>query len=157
MMRYKLLPIITAATFIIFGCAPTEEAVDPAELGLSKTDVTETPDPIVPVSSAAEPGESRTMEPYFEGSPPMIPHAIADFLPISMDNNACAECHVLPDEIGKERSESDPVPAPASHFTDMRNAPGEVTKQLIGARFVCTQCHAPQTDSAPLVVNTYGD
>ena len=155
MNRYKMLFITIAVTLFIFGCTPAEKPVDSAELGLSKTDVMEMPDPIVPVSSAGEPGENLKEEAYFEGSPPVVPHDVSEFLPIQLDNNACAECHVLPDEIGKEVAEGDPTPVPESHLTDLRKEPGTVTKQLIGARFVCTQCHAPQADATPLVVNTY--
>ena len=44
---------------------------------------------------------------------------------------------------------------PASHYTNLRTDPGTVTGQVIGARFTCTQCHAPQADNDPPVANTY--
>lgn len=130
-------------------------AVDDRELGLSKTSVFSTPDPIVATMEAKEPGESEPLEPYFSGSPPVIPHQVEDFLPIQLENNLCLDCHDQPDQIGEEREEGEPTPIPASHYTDLRHSPEQVTQELIGARFVCTQCHAPQTGAEPLVVNTY--
>ena len=67
----------------------------------------------------------------------------------------CLECHDLPDQIGQEPAPGEPSPMPASHYTDLRRSPDEVTQEVIGARYVCTQCHAPQTNAQPLVANTY--
>ena len=43
---------------------------------------------------------------------------------------------------------------PVSHYTDQCNAPGKMGKELVGARYVCTQCHVPQANAKPLVDNT---
>ena len=135
--------------------AVTGEAVTDDELGLSKTSVFSTPDPIVAGSTAKEPGENETLGAYFSGSPPAIPHDISDLVPIKIGENSCVECHDLRDQIGEELASGDPTPMPVSHYTDLRRKPDEVTTKVIGARFVCTQCHVPQSDAAPLVANTY--
>jgi cytochrome c-type protein NapB len=155
MSSHLKILIAAAAVLALMVIAHAQEAVDESKLGLSKTGVRATPDPIVPLSDAKDPGENETVEPYFPGSPPLISHQVDDFLPIRIGENMCMDCHDLPDEIGKERQPSDTTPMPTSHYTDLRNDPGEVLKKPVGARFICTQCHSPQTNAAPLVVNTY--
>ena len=155
MRFHKKAWIAAAMVMALMAIAHAQKAVDDSKLGLSKTNVRATPDPIVPVSDAKEPGENKTSEAYFAGSPPLISHQVDDFLPIRIEENMCLDCHDLPDVIGEEREPGDPTPIPASHYTDLRRNPGKVTKKLIGARFTCVQCHAPQTNAAPLVVNTY--
>ena len=151
----RLLSIIVVAALALIGVACEAPGVSDEELGLSKTSVFATPDPIVAVSTANEPGENQTLEAYFEGAPPLVPHVVEDFLPITIGGNICLDCHDLPDEIGQETEPGDPTPIPASHYTDLRRDPETVTAKLIGSRFVCGQCHAPQTDTTPLVVNNY--
>jgi len=147
--------IAAALVPAIIALAYAGAAVDDSKLGLSKTSVFSTPDPIVPKSEAKEPGENETQEAYFQGSPPVIPHQVEDFLPIQLESNLCIDCHDLPDQIGEVREQGRPTPIPASHYTDLRRNPEKVGKTLIGARFVCTQCHVPQADAEPLVINTY--
>jgi cytochrome c-type protein NapB len=48
-----------------------------------------------------------------------------------------------------------PVPIPASHYVDLRNAPAVKRAEIAGSRFVCTACHVPQTNAQPLVENGY--
>ena len=86
----------------------------------------------------------------------MIPHLIEDSLPILVGQNMCIDCHELPDSIGAKRMPGEPTPAPKSHYTDLRRNPNTVKKRIIGARYFCVQCHAPQTDAKPLVENTFG-
>jgi cytochrome c-type protein NapB len=150
-----LSSIVVIAALALVGAACESPGVSDEELGLSKTSVFATPDPVLAASTAIEPGENETLEAYFEDAPPMIPHAIEDFLPLKVGENMCLECHELPDQMGQVAEAGEPTPLPASHYTDLRRDPETVTGGVIGARFVCTQCHAPQTDAAPLVANTY--
>ena len=76
-------------------------------------------------------------------------------VPITIDENQCADCHVDAELVGTTVEEGEATPAPASHFTDLRRAADKVTAELIGARFLCTQCHATQADAKPLVENTF--
>jgi len=55
----------------------------------------------------------------------------------------------------KAKKPGEPTPLPASHYTDLRNAPGKVGDTVTGARWVCTSCHVPQTDAKPLVGNRF--
>ena len=134
--------------------SPQRNIVDKS-LGLDKNDVFAMPDPISAPMAGGEPGENDKIAAYFEGAPPPIPHRIEEFLPIRAGENQCLDCHDDPASLGSPVAAGDPTPIPATHYTDLRRAPTEVTDALIGARFVCVMCHAPQHDALPLVENTY--
>jgi len=100
----------------------------------------------------------------------MIPHDVEGMLPITIDNNQCIMCHepAVAQSMGA-------VPYPKSHLTNFRpetklDKDGKIEKDgkiitntsdikvvekpletLAGARFNCSQCHAPQsmTTEAP--------
>jgi cytochrome c-type protein NapB len=144
-----------AAALGLIGIACAVQRVEDTELGLSKADVFSTPDPIVATVQAAEPGENENLGRYFSEAPPLIPHVVEDFLPIRATENMCADCHMLPDEIGAQAQAGEPTPIPASHYTDLRRDPDTVGEDLVGARFDCMSCHAVQSAAAPLVTNTY--
>ncbi len=150
-----LIAVAAILCLATVGCADKVEETEDSLLGLSKTSVFDTPDPVLAGIGAGEPGENETRDAYFSAAPPMIPHRIEDFVPIRIGENMCLECHDMPDMIGQELSDGDATPMPASHYTDLRNDPGTMTGEVIGARFTCTQCHAMQTDAEPLVANTY--
>jgi cytochrome c-type protein NapB len=134
---------------------PQVSSIEDSELGLDKNSVFETPEPIVATMAAGEPGDNQNLGAYFEGAPPPIPHLVEEFLPIRFDDNQCLDCHDDTSMIGQPIEAGDPTPIPATHYTDLRRNPQDVTETLVGARFVCVQCHAPQHDATPLVQNTY--
>lgn len=162
----EILPILAAT---ILGCSsvPTQPAAPPpdpsdpeaapprvsvadAELGLSKTSVTDVPDPPEFSFPTTEPGESRLLARSFSGAPPLIPHDVEAFLPITREENNCLACH----DVGPA-SEDGPPAIPSSHATDLRAAPDEVTGAVIGARWRCVACHVPQAQVSPLVQSTF--
>ncbi len=122
-------------------------------LGLSKTSVFDVPAPPVVKENDSAPGDRPLRPRAFPGAAPVIPHAIADFLPIRKDQNACADCHA----IAGPKKPGEPTPIPASHYTDLRRAPGQRGKEVVGARWICTSCHVPQQDVAPLVGNGFSE
>jgi cytochrome c-type protein NapB len=114
-------------------------------------------------------GASKKIERAFQDAPPMIPHDTEGFLPITIDNNSCTGCHdpAVASSMGA-------TPIPKSHFMDFRpkhnydgkiftksidNMKNEVSikpiSQLAGARFNCSQCHAPQTTGKLAVENDF--
>ncbi len=74
--------------------------------------------------------------------PSMIPHSIENY-EITTKNNMCLMCH--------QTGAGGATVIPESHFTDDRS--GEVTKDVDGRRYFCTQCHTSQVDSQPIVEN----
>ena len=97
------------------------------------------------------PGEKAVLPRAFPDAPPMVPHGIQAFLPITRAENACLSCHGE----AKVKRPGEPTPIPASHHVDYRNAPGKIGEKVSGARWVCTACHVQQTDARQLVGNRF--
>ena len=140
-------------------------------LGLRKTNLYAEDDT---AAAKTEYGKSQASSGYkikraFQDAPPMIPHDTEGMLPIKIGNNACTGCHMP--EVATSMGAT---PIPVSHFTNFRphhnfdgkmfkksidNMKNEVsiqqTNRLQGARFNCSQCHAPQSQGNLAVQNTF--
>ena len=127
-------------------------SIPDTEIGLSAASIFEAPAPPVWQTNEAEPGDNSLVPRPFPGSPPVIPHVVADFLPITTEDNMCLVCH----EPGGVKAEGEPQPLPESHRIDQRNAAGTVSDDPAGARHTCTICHVARTDAKPLVANPAG-
>jgi cytochrome c-type protein NapB len=169
---------LVAATLLFVGCnenaAPAKsEVVKPTisedSLGLRKTSLyDENVKPHGTKYSDSYAGSGHKIERAFQDAPPMIPHDVTGLIPIKIGDNQCLNCH-LPD-VAKDMGAT---PIPPSHFTNFRPQSsyaikGENTsseslahisiekeKHLVGARFNCTQCHAPQDTGVLAVPNTF--
>jgi cytochrome c-type protein NapB len=142
-MNKSLLLALAAA----LGCSVAlaqGKAVTEREMGLSRTDVFETP---VQQPYALDAGSSR---PAPLGTPPVIVHPVESMLPIKVDANQCLACHDKPALQGKKVAKGQPQPAPASHYL---RSPG-TGAGLSGAYYDCMLCHAPQANVKPLVGTT---
>jgi cytochrome c-type protein NapB len=121
------------------------------DLGLAKGSVFEVPSPPAYHAEDSAPGEKPRPPRISRENPPVIPHGIADFLPITREENGCLACHDIPGP----KKKGEPTPIPASHRVDLRRAPGRVGEKVYGARWVCISCHVPRSDAKPLVKNGY--
>jgi len=162
---------LTTAALLLVGCGDTNKAAPAKEvkapktvteesLGLRKTDLysesTTTGDKTQYSKSYA--GSGHTIKRAFQDAPPMIPHDTEGMLPITINDNQCTSCHdpMVAKDMGA-------IPYPSSHMTNFRPKSmaqsGSNTSnanlsdisikeehKLVGARFNCTQCHAPQSD-----------
>jgi cytochrome c-type protein NapB len=156
MRNHNVIALIGMSLMLgLMGSTAAAAGIKANDTGLSKTSVFDVPTPIVYYYKADQAGSSKLLPRAYLGAPPQIPHDITDFLPITRESNMCVSCHAQPEQWGKKREAGMPTPIPASHYTDLRNAPGKVTDQLIGARYNCNQCHVPQTDAPALVKNTF--
>lgn len=161
------IAIIAAAAIFTVGCATATKTVSEESLGLRKTDLyTESTTTSDKTKYSDKPaGTSKKIERAFENAPPMIPHSVEGMLPITINNNQCTTCHepAIAESMGA-------TPIPKSHFTDFRPETslakdGRIVKEgkkiqntsdvktvsknlhtLAGARFNCSQCHAPQSE-----------
>ncbi len=156
----------------------SQPTISEESLGLRKVDLysedTVTPDRTQYAKNYA--GSGTTLNRAFQDAPPMIPHDVDGMLPIQVNNNQCVECHMP-----EVASSMGATPVPQSHLTDFRPkttiaSDGRIAKNgkavdntssdklenisikkmtnLSGARFNCSQCHAPQSDGQ-LVENTF--
>ncbi|BDG02098.1 nitrate reductase cytochrome c-type subunit [Anaeromyxobacter oryzae] len=139
--------MIATAALLLLAATSTPDA----SLGLSKTGVFDVPAPPAVRAEDSSPGEKPAPPRAYPGAPPAIPHGIADFLPITRTQNLCLDCHAV-----KEKKPGEATPIPASHYRDLRRAPGAPRGRIAGARHVCTACHATRSDAAPLAGSTFG-
>lgn len=142
---FKKTASLALATLIasIIGCAST---VGPAPM--RGADVT-APDraPAVKVYGEKIPGvgQAHLIERTFVGQPPMVPHDVEKYVPLTMEENACLDCHIT-DELRGQK-----VPKIGkSHFsTTIKKKDGSPAVEM--TRFQCDSCHVPQVDAKPLV------
>ena len=117
-------------------------SVSDRELSLYPGSLFEVPNPAGFAWNAKSPGDNQRLPRAYPIAPPRIPHAIADFVPITLRANACLDCHAL--DAGADAPE-----LPESHRTDLRNAPGVVGTGVDGALYLCLSCHDPTSDAKP--------
>ncbi len=156
------------------------KTVSEESLGLRKTDLysekSETEGDAARYNKAAA-GTSQKIKRAFQDAPPMVPHDVEGMLPITIKDNQCKGCHMpeIAPSVGA-------TAIPSSHFTNFRAATaiaadGRISKngvattntseanmknisikkesRLVGARYNCSQCHAPQSGDALAVENTF--
>jgi nitrate reductase cytochrome c-type subunit len=142
----RVLAAVAALAAVVAGCATL--AIDDTQLGLRKSSVFEV---VTPTPFGFEgPGAGQTIAPLAgSGMPPMISHAVENYLPITAKANGCLACHDRPQATGKTLAKGQPTAAPASHY----GKGGDGKPVLSGANYNCMSCHAPQASVKPLVDN----
>ncbi|MBI4755672.1 MAG: nitrate reductase cytochrome c-type subunit [Betaproteobacteria bacterium] len=94
-----------------------------------------------------KPGLQKNIARTFPTQPPLIPHAVANFDEISLQENQCLSCH------GPDKYKEKNAPKLGdSHFKDRE---GKQQAASSASRHACVMCHAPQVDAPPLVENTF--
>lgn len=93
--------------------------------------------------NAREPGATRPLPRPYPGAPPLVPHGIEGFS-ITREANTCLGCHLEGADLGEGHAATK---VPASHFTNPRTKETR-TGAVVGMRYNCLQCHAPQADDA---------
>jgi cytochrome c-type protein NapB len=147
-MRTLLLALLST---LLVACATAKPVAIPAnDLGLQKGPVLEAAVPPRLVVNGTSPGEAPLPTKSWPGVAPVVPHAIADFVPITPKENACMGCHDVP-----TKEKGGPTPIPGSHHVDFRNAPGKVSTKVVDTRYVCVSCHVESTGAKPLVGNAF--
>jgi len=171
MKGFALFTVGIGLAMLIAACASTPKGEAPAASESTAPWAQETGKaqvlPEQTVYPSAMPGKSEVMGRGYEGAPPMIPHDITA-MTVSREYNTCLACH-LNGETDREGHRATPVPN--SHFTDLydqsyekdrvkaiqtyRNSRLPSKHGLLGTRYVCTQCHAPQADITPWVPSNF--
>jgi cytochrome c-type protein NapB len=147
----RLILALTLCTLPLAASKPPSKPVPDRNLGLSRTSVFDVPAPPAYRDEASDPGEKALPKRINREYPPVIPHSVADSLPITRSTNLCLDCHAVPGP--KKKGEATPVPA--SHYLDLRRAPDAKGTQVTGTRYLCISCHVPRTDAPPLVGSRY--
>lgn len=143
--------VLYAGMFLtLCACATTNQPIPDDAMGLSRTSVFVDPAPAAFDYPADRPGAGQAYERTYHTAPPMIPHDVSAFIPITREKNLCIGCHVNPAMLGQAVPKGVPTPVSASHYTDVKAG------TLDGGHHVCTACHAPQAKVEPLVQNRLG-
>ncbi len=132
------------------------DAIDQLNIGIGEDNVFSdaTPSPFSYPTIKA--GKSKLIPLAYSTVPPLIPHTIDKYIPITMEENGCAECHDRPNKIGRtEHRTGKKIPMPESHYGGFKGNGDK--EEISGARYTCTQCHVPQSGAQPLVDNTYSN
>ena len=154
-MRLKpfFLILVALALLVLMGTLNSRESrkgIPDTEIGLSKSSVFDSPASDTTRTNQSDPGDRQIILRQFFDQPPLIPHGVIEFLPVTARDNQCIACHDV-DE--KERGE--PTPVPSSHHVDFRNSPEVVGDDIVGARYNCVSCHVSPGDNEPLVGTAY--
>ena len=123
----------------------TVSAVESVPLKSLRGDVPLTEEPKAPEMKNDQKDHPVELRSYVQ-QPPLIPHTIRDYR-ITTQHNKCMECHSW-----ARYREFGATKISMTHFKDRSGTDTDTVSPL---RYFCTQCHAPQTDAAPLVENTF--
>jgi len=141
----KLLKLVVASLFALSVLGGTSSFAADSINELRNADIlTQDAAPRIPkvVNS-----DERQVRNYPE-QPPLIPHKI-DGYQIDKRLNKCMTCH--------SRKAIEQSQAPMISITHFMNRDNQFLASVSPRRFFCTQCHVPQTESKPLVENTFVD
>ncbi|RMF82370.1 MAG: hypothetical protein D6739_08385 [Nitrospirae bacterium] len=170
----KTLVLTATAGLLFAACAghtpaanPDTGATGPTPKWAQEVGKPQVPPPPVEFQ-APEPGEAKPLPRAYQGAPPQIPHDTSD-MAITGDENPCIGCHTT--EPGAKKVAGEAPPVPQSHFVDdyqrnynrdarrgvqtYRQAKIAAAHGLLGARYLCTQCHVPQAKVKPWVESTF--
>ncbi len=90
-------------------------------------------------------GQPNLISRTFVGQPPMVPHTVEQYVPLTMDENACMECHQTEEIRGQKIPQIG-----TSHFSPtVKTKTGKPALEM--SRFQCDSCHVPQVDAKELV------
>lgn len=149
MKKILLIGIATVLTTSLFS-----DGIDQLNLGIGEDNVFSDATPDYFVYPDTKAGKSQLIPLAYSTVPPLIPHIIDEYLPITAENNECTDCHDKPTKIGRtEHRSGRKIPMPASHYGGFHGKGDK--EEVSGSRYTCTQCHVPQSDAKPLVENTY--
>ncbi len=153
-MKKSVISVVTAlvlGTTWLSGAAQNKDIADES-LGLSKVSVDAdtglVEKPYTYKGTAPGAGNKRIPRAY-DNAPPMIPHDISDLPIITQEENTCTSCHMpeVAPSVGA-------ISIPPSHLTNLRNMK-DLKGELYQGRWNCTQCHAPQAELDPAVMNKF--
>lgn len=90
-----------------------------------------------------EPGSTKPLPRPYPGAPPLIPHSI-EGLTTARGENSCLNCHLEGMEVAEGHKATK---IPPSHFVNPFTGEKR-TDTVVGMRYNCRQCHAPQAPGA---------
>ncbi|MEF3191893.1 MAG: nitrate reductase cytochrome c-type subunit [Campylobacterales bacterium] len=142
-----VLTAILGSALCLLAAPIAEESLGLAKVGV-EADTALSDKPFRYQGQAPGSGNKRIKRTY-ANQPPMIPHDISSLPVITQTENVCIGCH-MPD-VAKAMGA---IPVPKSHMINLRTKT-DLKGQLHQGRWNCTQCHAPQAELDPVVMNKF--
>ncbi len=136
---------IVLATLVasVIGCATTMAPAPMRGADVSAPD--RAPDLKVYSEKMPGVGQPNLIARTFVGQPPMVPHTVEKYVPLTMEENACMECHQTEEIRGQKIPQIG-----TSHFSKtLKTKAGKPALEM--TRFQCDSCHVPQVDAKDLV------
>jgi cytochrome c-type protein NapB len=150
----KLGNIILMAVLTAFSSSMLfASAIDDLNMGLSKESVFEVPTPSNANFPDYKPGKSDRLDKAYSTLPPQMLHRVEEYLPITLEENECLDCHDRRKLLEREWRKGKKLPMPDDHYGTFAKKGG--TEDVSGSRYNCMQCHVPTSDAKPLVDNTF--
>ena len=147
-MKKTVVGLTLATLFAtVIGCAATSTPVSMRGDAIDSADRA----PEVKTYSEKTPGvgEQKLITRTFLTQPPLVPHSIEKYVPITFEDNGCLECHITDELRGKKLPKMG-----ASHFSKTVKAEdGSPAVEM--SRYQCDTCHVPQVDAKQLVENAF--
>ncbi|RMH60691.1 MAG: nitrate reductase [Calditrichaeota bacterium] len=152
--------LIAGIAFLIISCSSsarqnrttpspqTDKKIPDTALSYRHAELSGEADTPMSIYSDNDPGESTRIQRSFENAPPLIPHNIEDFVPITREDNECLSCHDP-----NEAEEAEAPSVPASHLYDLRR--NKPLDHVNNANYNCTLCHVPQSNAPVLIGNNF--
>ncbi len=143
------------ASFLIASNSLFADPINPVNFGIGEDNVFSHATPNAFAFSDIRAGKSTMIPVPYSTLPPMVPHTIERYLPITAEVNDCTDCHDRQNKIGKtEQRTGKRIPMPLSHYGGFKGKGDK--EEVSGSHFTCTLCHVPQSGAEPLVINTFG-
>ena len=151
-MKMKILLMSTALVAVGFaGCQPG--TIHESDMGIGADGVFADPFPKTYDYPTEEAGKSDLISRSYHDAPPLVPHTVEEYLPITMETNECMECHDKPKIRGRDYVKGEKLAMSNSHYGGFAGTGDK--NEVSGSMYTCSQCHAPASDAKPLVANTF--
>lgn len=147
MKKNMIRTALATVVLTVIGCSTL---LPPSSMrGVDVSDVDKAPEAKSYAQKVPGVGEAQLIPRTFINQPPMIPHTTEKYEPLTLEENACMDCHLTEELRGKA------VPQIGkSHFSKTeKNKDGSPALEM--TRFQCNNCHVPQVDAKPLVENAF--
>ncbi len=151
-MKIKILLVSTLLAAVGFAGCQTG-SVNQADVGIGEDGVFGEPSPGTFNYPTEEAGKSDRIATSYDTAPPLVPHTVEEYLPITMEDNECMECHDKPKIQDREYVKGKKLAMPGSHYGGFGGRGDK--DEPSGSMYTCSLCHAPASDAQPLVANTF--
>ena len=120
----------------MLACAKSQSVADLAGLTTGQPGINSYED--------GEPGETSVLKRPYRSAPPLVPHSV-EGLTVTRTTNDCLDCHLDGDLLDDGHIATK---VSSSHFINKYTGV-ESSGTVSGNRYLCLQCHVPQTRAAP--------